>query len=155
MMKHSTTEEILSSQYQHQCKLLNLISIPYIGVYSPGYEFMIPILALSKPQINEVSDLNLPNCLKYALSEFTSSTTDVPIEYFLISVDGSFVVEESNLSCNSSEMKRLNLVIHPYLFYNLTSLNKDHTSKVSNMLYKNDNFDYIAETRENVSLTFK
>lgn len=138
----------LNSQIlKQQCQLINLITSPYFGIYSTNYEFFIPTLVISKNEINSTIYEELPNSIKSIYNKFNK----VQIDYMILDVDNSFIFNHNKIIGNTLDTLRVNVVIHPYLFYDLKFLNKDHKSEVLNAIYKESKYDCLnLNKNENV-----
>ena len=152
-MDKQKNEKLL--MYSKECTLLGMLSIPYIGVYSYSYKFInhkisfhLPQNPISKKEIRETFPQRLVNTLE------DLSKKNIPIEYLLSTYDGTFFYEEF-VKSHSNQMLRINIVCHPYIFYDLKNLKRDHNTYAYICIFKNHFNDPIYETNEDVKDLFK
>lgn len=131
--------------YKKENVLLNMIAIPYFGVYSPNYTFMVPVNVQHGDKITQSQFDRFPSPLQGTLSEFNKQY-NVPIDFFLITFDGSFLYSKY-IDSHMNDLLRLNVVHHPYIFYDVKNLDRDHSTFVFTSLFKAPK-DYILETQE-------
>ena len=139
--------EKFNLQFSRINSLLNMIAVPYLGVYSNSYTFMIPINVLKKTQIKKNSFECFPKNLKKHLTEFNS---DIEFDHFMITLDGSYLISQHT----NTEFLRMNFVPHPYIFHDINNLEQDHHTYIFSCLYSEDSFhdSYIRETFESDGL---
>jgi hypothetical protein len=133
--------------YQKENHLLNMIAVPYLGVYSQNYTFLMPCNILHSNKISEKIYNNFPENLKSNYFEINNKYS-LDIDYFLITLDGSYLCSKYSNN-NPNGVLRLNYVPHPYIFYNVNSLEKDHVTNIYSCLYAhNGHENYLKETNE-------
>jgi hypothetical protein len=139
--------EKIEIQYSRVNSLMNMIAVPYLGVYSPNYTFMMPINVLHKKQISNGSFELFPDTLKRHLADLNKG---IELDHFMITLDGNYLYSKHN----NIDFLRMNLVPHPYIFYDITDLGKDHYTYVFSCLYSEDPFhaSYLRETIESDGL---
>ena len=132
--------------FDKECKLLNLLTCPYIGIYSYNYEFLIPSAILQTTQITNKIFSNFPSQVQKIFNEYKRK----PSEFMVINADISEITTKHFSSGNNLNLKRFNMVTHPSVFYNLEYLEKDHNTKVVNAIYTFNQYDLVRETQESV-----
>jgi hypothetical protein len=134
-----------SIQYTKENTLLNMIAIPYIGIYSPNYTFMIPVNVLYSNSINETIFKTFPQNLQKHFLEFQ----EVEMDYFLITLDGSYLYSKYAQINNQNGYLRLNFVPHPYIFYDVKDINKDHVTNIYSCIYSlPQHLNYLKDSGE-------
>ncbi len=148
--KEVDKEEIVINPkiYTQKCNLIGLTSCPHLGIYQANYDFFFPCLIThSKGLTEEVYD-SFPKLLKYEVGKINHNI----LEYMIIDIDDSFLLNHNIETGNTLSIQRINMVIHPYLFYDLKYLDKDHKTKVYNAIYKVHGNDFVNQNyNENVS----
>ena len=136
--------------YSKECSLLAMDSTPYIGVYSDNYSFVnqrksffIDQSTFYKKQIRQT----LPEKLIYAIEDLDNR--NIPVEYMLSNYDGTFFYDKF-IKSHSNQMLRVNIVCHPYIFFDLTNLKKDHFTFAYICVYKSNLNDSINDSMEEV-----
>ena len=110
--------------YSNKCELLKMITVPTFGKYSVDYSFLEQILILKSPSPFE----NMPDIMKNKLDNLKQRYPKVEPEYFHITL-GNTLIKPSNVDDLKNSFECLNLLCHPYIFYNC-SLNKEHRSEI-------------------------
>jgi hypothetical protein len=139
--------EKFNLQFSRINSLMNMIAVPYLGVYSNTYTFMIPINVLKKNQIAKNSLELFPENLKKHLADLKS---EIEFDHFMITLDGSYLISQHN----KTDFLRMNFVPHPYIFHDIKNLEKDHHTYIFSCLYSEDPFhdSYLRETFESDGL---
>lgn len=135
--------------YQNECELLKMIAVPYFGVYSFNYTFFIPIQVVHTKILTDEIYNNYPQALQTSLHNFVNKF-NTEIDYFLVTLDGSFLYSKYSHLFKENNMFRINLVPHPYIFYDIKQLGKDHKTVSFNCLYTTEDFNsgYLREADE-------
>lgn len=138
--------------YTKENSLLKMIAIPSFGVYSPNYSFYIPYNILYQDKLTQNIFNSFPDLMKQHVNDLHNKFK-VKFDYFVISLDGSFI--NSKYKHNTQEgFLRVNFVAHPYIFYDITNLNKDHRTFMLSALYTNlgDSDSHVKEINEDGAL---
>ena len=125
---NSNDNNIEIKPYSEECNALKMLSIPTFGKYSNDYLFLEQVLILKS---NSQPDLLPPN-IKSKLDILKSKHPKMEDPaYFQITLSTSAIFSSSNDEINSS-YTFLNLLSHPYIFYNsvLNESNKEHRSYI-------------------------
>ena len=119
-------------EYDNICKLLQMHAIPYIGKYEDdGYNFLYPILTLQSK--------TCPNNIPKSISDRINKLNLKDFNYFHITIDSSSIPNRSET--------RLNIVPHPYIFYDFTgTVTKEHKTYV---------YCCLITDKDNFNLTIK
>ena len=135
--------------YNKQCEILQMFSIPYFGTYDIEYNFINPILCLENPTMPK----NLPNNINKKITS-TLKKYNIPFNFFHITADASSLYNKSNQRIIECNEVRLNLVPHSFIFQNLKNkLTSDYEIPVFPCLFKfKSDYDIIKETEENDNL---
>ena len=135
--------------YNKQCEILQMFSIPYFGTYNIEYNFINPILCLENPTMPK----NLPNNINKKITS-TLKKYNIPFNFFHITADASSLYNKSNQRIIECNEVRLNLVPHSFIFQNLKNkLTSDYEIPVFPCLFKfKSDYDIIKETEENDNL---
>ena len=141
--------------FTKECTLLGMNSIPYIGVYSYSYKFINHKITFHLPKnpisIKEIRE-TFPQKLVNALEDI--SKRNITIEYMLSTYDGTIFYDEF-IKTHSNQMLRINIVCHPYIFYDLKNLKRDHNTYAYITLFKHHPNDQVYETNEEVNSIYK
>ena len=130
--------------YTEQCNLLQMISIPTFGKYSSDYTFMEQVLIIKK----EYMPNYFPQTIKSKIENLKKNNPDLKPEYFHVTLSTSTFLGPSSENEVNDSYTLLNLISHPYVFYNC-SLNKgqEHRSEVYCAAFTDDlELDTIKET---------
>ena len=119
--------------YSNKCELLKMITVPTFGKYSVDYSFLEQILILKSPSPFE----NMPDIMKNKLDNLKQRYPKVEPEYFHITL-GNILIKPSNVDDLKNSFECLNLLCHPYIFYNC-SLNKEHRSEIYCAAFTDEN----------------
>ena len=135
--------------YNKQCEILQMFSIPYFGTYNIEYNFINPILCLENPTMPK----NLPKNINKKITS-TLKKYNIPFNFFHITADASSLYNKSNQRIIECNEVRLNLVPHSFIFQNLKNkLTSDYEIPVFPCLFKfKSDYDIIKETEENDNL---
>ena len=137
--------DISFNYYNNECKILQMLSIPYLGVYSDDYIFMNPTLNI----ISQTPPKNLPKIIKKNLKKLPQYLEP---SYFHITLDGSNLYKNYNQRIINDKYTRINVIPHPYIFYNVNlTKGKEHVTHVYASIYTRDqnNYeDFIKESNE-------
>ena len=101
-----------------------MFSIPYFGVYANDYTFFTPVNILKKLNPSNQIIKTFPELLKETIQEFRIKF-NVDSDFFQITLDGSFIFDKFKQT-NFNHYLRVNTVLHPYIFYDLEKLHRDH-----------------------------
>jgi hypothetical protein len=148
----SNTKKKQTYTYSKENSLLKMIAIPSFGVYSPNYSFYIPFNILYHEKITQNIFNSFPDLMRQHVNDLHNKFK-VKFDYFVISLDGGFI--HSKYKHNTHEgFLRVNYVAHPYIFYDISNLSKDHNSYMLSALYTNlgDSDSYIKEINEESGL---
>ena len=119
--------------YSNKCELLKMITVPTFGKYSEDYSFLEQILILKSPSAFE----NMPDIMKNKLDNLKQRYPKIEPEYFHITL-GNALIKPSNVDDLKNSFECLNLLCHPYIFYNC-SLNKEHKSEIYCAAFTDEN----------------
>ena len=119
--------------FSEKCDLLKMITVPTFGKYSTDYSFLEQILVLKSNSKFE----NLPELIKNKLGNLQKKYPKINPEYFHITL-GNILIKASNEKELNDSFEYLNLLCHPYIFYNCT-LNKEHHSEIYCAAYTDEN----------------
>ena len=123
-------------EYRNICELLHMYAIPYIGKYADdGYSFLYPILTLH----SKTCPKNIPK----SISDRIKKLNIKDFNYYHITIDSSSIPNRSET--------RLNIVPHPYIFYDFKGkVDREHKTFVYCCLITDeDNFNLtIKEKRD-------
>ena len=138
--------DISFNYYNETCEILQMLSIPYLGVYSDDYTFMNPLLVLNSTTIPE----NLENSLNKKI--YNLDKNNLEASYFHITMEGSNLYKNYNQRIINDKYSRINIIPHPYIFYNV-NLKKghEHFTHIYAAIYtknKNNDKDFIKESNE-------
>lgn len=147
LVKQKNPILIESKMFNENQTLLGLVKCPYLGIYSNQYDFFFPFCVLKMK--NFLSNKFITNNLKKQILQ--ECYNGIENEYMIIDVDISNSFSQNFSTENSLDQKRLNLVIHSYLYYNIDKLTKDHTSKVYNALFSINNEKFYDYAYDNTS----
>ena len=126
--------------FNKKCELLQLLACPYIGIYNSQYEFMMPIEVLRKEYDSNSSLLNnFPTFIQNEVAKSLKNSVNLDVEEMLINLDSTDIHNKLIKNGDKNYMKRINMVVHPYIFDNLKYLDRDHDTKVLNAIFTNDN----------------
>jgi hypothetical protein len=131
--------------YSDYCKILNMTSIPTFGQYSEDYTFLEQVLILKS---NSQPD-NIPQNLKTKIDNLKDEVNINP-DYFHITLSTSSLLSPKSEKEVNSSYTLLNLISHPYIFYNC-DLNKDkeHRTVVYCALFTDEEeIDTIQEHKD-------
>ena len=120
-------------QFSEKCNLLNMITVPTFGKYSNDYTFLEQILILKSTTILE----NIPDTIKKKLNNLKQKYPEVKPEFFQITL-GNTLIKPSNEKDLNDSFECLNLLAHPYIFYNC-SLEKEHKSEIYCAAFTDEN----------------
>ena len=130
-------------KFNEVCELLQMISVPYLGIYLEEYIFLNPLNVLKQKTMPN----NLPLHLKEKIEKFQSEYTVTP-EYFHVTLDGSEVYSLYNQRIIHTDYVRINIAPHPYVFYNV-NLNKEHRSVVFLSAFTDErSFNSVKDSEE-------
>ena len=121
-------------EYENICQLLQMHAIPYIGKYEDdGYNFLYPILTFQ----SKTCPKNIPK----SISDRINKLNIKDFNYFHITIDSSSIPNRSET--------RLNIVPHPYIFYDFKgSVTKEHRTFVYCCLISDeDNFNLTIKEK--------
>jgi len=121
------------STYTNKCELLKMITVPTFGKYSVDYSFLEQILILKSPSKFE----NMPEIMQKKLDNLKQRYPKLEPEYFHITL-GNVLIRPSNVDELKDSFEVLNLLAHPYIFYNC-SLNKEHKSEIYCAAFTDEN----------------
>lgn len=138
------------SLYSNECLLLNMTAVPYIGIYDFNYHLMLPQSILYKNTFESNFNFFPQNLQKNLLS---LKNLKIPFEFIMTNIDGSPIYSKFQ-DTHSKHLIRLNLVLHPYIFYNLTELTKDHKTHVNVSAYRKSPLDQFYPVQEDDKLPF-
>ena len=119
--------------YSEKCELLKMTTVPTFGKYSTDYTFLEQILILKSKSKFE----NLPESVKNRLENLKKKYPNVNPEYFHITLGNTLIKAANEKEVNDS-FECLNLLCHPYIFYNCT-LNKEHRSEIYCAAFTDEN----------------
>ena len=128
--------------YSNKCELLKMITVPTFGKYSEDYSFLEQILILKSPSKFE----NMPEIMQKKLDNLKQKYPKVEPEYFHITL-GNVLIRPSNIDELKDSFEVLNLLAHPYIFYNC-SLNKEHRSEIYCAAFTDENEIGTIKLRE-------
>ena len=128
--------------YSNKCELLKMITVPTFGKYSVDYSFLEQILILKSPSKFE----NMPEIMQKKLDNLKQKYPKVEPEYFHITL-GNVLIRPSNIDELKDSFEVLNLLAHPYIFYNC-SLNKEHRSEIYCAAFTDENEIGTIKQRE-------
>ena len=128
--------------YSNKCELLKMITVPTFGKYSEDYSFLEQILILKSPSKFE----NMPKIMQKKLDNLKQKYPKVEPEYFHITL-GNVLIRPSNIDELKDSFEVLNLLAHPYIFYNC-SLNKEHRSEIYCAAFTDENEIGTIKQRE-------
>ena len=136
----------LLKNYTEQCEILQMISIPYIGIYDSEYIFMNPIICFCNNNVPK----NFPQPIESKISNVLNRYSKISFQYYHITLDASPIYNKINQRTIECNEVRLNVVPHPFIFRNLSGkLKADYQVSVYASLFKNNNdFNVINETEE-------
>ena len=120
-------------QFSERCELLKMITVPTFGKYSTDYSFLEQILVLKSKSKFE----NLPELVENKLENLQKKYPKLNPEYFHITL-GNTLIKASNEKELNDSFEFLNLLCHPYIFYNCT-LNQEHHSEIYCAAYTDEN----------------
>lgn len=130
-------------KFNEVCELLQMISVPYLGIYLEEYIFLNPLNVLKQKTMPN----NLPLHLKEKIEKFQSEYYVTP-EYFHVTLDGSEVYSLYNQRIIHTDYVRINIAPHPYVFYNV-NLNKEHRSVVFLSAFTDErSFNSVKDSEE-------
>ena len=133
--------------YSEQCNLLKMPSIPTFGKYSEDYTFLEQVLIFKSGSQPD----NIPQNLKIKIDNLKNNTQINP-DYFHITLSTSTLLGPNSENEVNSSYTLLNLISHPYIFYNC-ELNKEHRSEVYCAAFTdNEEIDTVQESKENDKL---
>jgi len=147
-MKKELSSKNESLIYNKQCSILNMTAIPYLGIYSQNYTFMHPNFVLHKPDIKDSVQF-FPEKMRAAINELQTTIDMQNVDYFVSHIDGTYLYEKY-IKSHSDQLLRINLVLHPYIFQDLTNLTKDHKINIMPTLYRSDKDDPIYNSSGDV-----
>lgn len=120
--------------YNKTSKLLHLYSCPYLGIYDNQYEFLVPISIYHKENSTHDFKSLLPNTI---IQEIENEK--VPIESMVININSSDLIQKERNNQNNEEYKRMNLVLHSYIFHEINNIQtlfiKDQETTVINAMF--------------------
>ena len=119
--------------FSEKCDLLKMITVPTFGKYSNDYTFLEQVLILKSKSKFE----NIPEFIKKKLETFQQKHPKVEPEYFHITL-GNLLIKNSNEKELNDSFECLNLLCHPYIFYNCT-LEKEHRSEIYCAAFTDEN----------------
>lgn len=128
--------------YSNKCELLKMITVPTFGKYSEDYSFLEQILILKSHSKFE----NMPETMQKKLDNLKQKYPKVEPEYFHITL-GNVLIRPSNIDELKDSFEVLNLLAHPYIFYNC-SLNKEHRSEIYCAAFTDENEIGTIKQRE-------
>ena len=121
----SNDNNIEINTFQEECKSLKMLSIPTFGKYSKDYLFLEQVLVLKSKYQPDLLPPNIKSKLDILKNNHPKMESP---SYFQITLSTSSILSSSNDEINSS-YTLLNLLAHPYIFYN-SELNKEHKSEI-------------------------
>ena len=141
----NNNNNISFNYYNKECSLLQMLSIPYLGVYSDDYTFMSPTLNIKL----QTPPKNLPKTIKNKLKKLP---LNLEPSFFHITLDGSNLYKNYNQRIINDKFARINVIPHPYIFYNVNLIKGgEHVTHVYASIYtrKQNNYeDFIKESNE-------
>lgn len=134
--------------YSEQCNLLKMTSLPTFGQYSDDYTFLEQILILK----SESQPDYLTQNIKLKIDNLKKSHPDVDPEYFHITLSTSTLISPSSENEIKTDYTLLNLICHPYIFYDC-ELNKEHRTEIyCSAFYDDLEIDTLKEAEEKDNL---
>ena len=119
--------------YSNQCDLLKMPTVPTFGKYSKDYTFLEQILILKSNTKFE----NIPPSLKEKIENLHKKYPNIEPEYFQITL-GNTLIKASNVNELNNSYECLNLLCHPYIFYNC-ALNQEHKTEIYCSAFTDEN----------------
>ena len=110
--------------YTEKCDVLKMTTVPTFGKYSDDYSFLEQILILKSDSKSE----NIPDSIKSKLDNLKKKYPKVEPEFFHITL-GTNLIKPNNENEVNDSYETLNLLCHPYIFYNC-SLNQEHRTNI-------------------------
>jgi hypothetical protein len=141
----NNNNDISFNYFNKECSILQMLSIPYLGVYSDDYTFMSPTLNIKL----QTPPKNLPKTIKNKLKKLP---LNLEPSFFHITLDGSNLYKNYNQRIINDKFARINVIPHPYIFYNVNLIKgREHVTHVYASIYtrKQNNYeDFIKESNE-------
>jgi len=132
--------------YNNRCDFLKMLAIPYVGVYSSDlYLFMNIESVFLKHSLTHLDKRNFPQKLNDYLFNIENKYQNLPVDYFNI-VYNSDILYENYFPQNKDDKNaylRMNLALHPYIFYNINGIEKEHKTYTIPALFKSNDKDGI------------
>ena len=134
--------------FSEQCDLLQMRTIPTFGKYNKDYTFLEQVLILK----SDNPPKNIPQNLKSKLDNFKNRHPDIKPDYFHITLSASTLISPNSENDVNSSYTLLNLITHPYIFYNSKFGNncRKHESKIYCAVFTEDEeIDTLKEIKKN------
>lgn len=136
-----------NENYTRENTLLNMVAVPYFGVYSENYTFYHPIKTFFTEKVTQEMYDSFPEIMRRNISQILNNH-NIPLEYLHVTIDGSAVSSKYTNNTQNGFL-RLNFIPHPYIFSDVTNLNKNHETNIFSGIFTNQaNQNYIQETNE-------
>ena len=135
-----------NSIFKEYCPTLDLYAMPTFGIYqSDEYQIMNVLSAFHSSEIPK----HLPLFLQKKLEAIEQSYNVKNFSFFHVTYDANEIVCNNKNDWNENKFLRLNVICHPYIFYNC-NLNQEHHSVVYISGFTEDNsFHSIKDSMEN------
>lgn len=132
--------------YLDKCDLLQMLTVPTFGKYKDDYTFLEQVLVIKK----EAEPDNLPDKLHDKLGILKNSYPGLKPEFFHITLSTNNTLSVSSENDVNTDYTSLNLISHPYIFYNCTlGQNQEHRSFVYCAAFTDDEeLDTIKEHQD-------
>ena len=133
--------------FSKQCDLLQMRTIPTFGKYNKDYTFLEQVLILK----SDNPPKNIPQNLKSKLDNFKNRHPDIKPDYFHITLSASTLISPNSENDVNSSYTLLNLITHPYIFYNSKFENncRKHESKIYCAVFTDDEeIDTLKEIKK-------
>ena len=136
----------INNQNIKQCSLLNMSAIPTFGIYDRNDYLLMEPFHIIKSQ--RMMPDNLPPSLFQNIKILFQKYKKIIPEFYHITLDANRLYSSSNERIIETNMIRINLVAHPYIFCN-SNITQTSITHINCAIFKeNDELETILESNE-------
>ena len=136
----------INKQNIKQCSLLNMSAIPTFGIYDRNEYLLMEPFHIIKSQ--RMMPDNLPPSLFQNIKILFQKYKKIIPEFYHITLDANRLYSNSNERIIETNMIRINLVAHPYIFCN-NNITQTSITHINCAIFKeNDELETILESNE-------
>ena len=127
-----------------RCSILNLRSLPYIGVYGESYRFLSIISASKYVNIKDIEQLfiNIPKKAQSAIKDLMKNQSFEINKIEYLSVRYSSSEYKYDFLDNGNVWTRFNIAFHPYLMKNMKEYTHEEKKYIMASIYTEDDLAF-------------